>query len=354
MKLRLRRSFWITQASRRVRFQSWISNSRLELQNEAVKPAPFPHAFFNKSSKLTQSSAEGSRVHSPAVGRTFSRLGRTVFDQPRRNGLPGPGGLRLPRQVVRRHQWIVEPLYAWLLGATMFAVRPSRALEFPVAHAVNFLIFVAALVCFEFLLRSLSQDLRLKAPQEGSTWALSERSLYALGYAIFLWTSLDVITIWTLSPDLLVSALLYLSAGLLLRLRCEGSTRLAIGLGLTLGFACLAKSVMFPSGFFAIFLALLITPQKKRLSVLLATTICFMAVCTPWVAALSRVKGRFTFGDPGLINYSSLASPGGRVIPLAGRSSSERQARPPHAVDSRESCDLRVRISGCGHLSSIV
>jgi len=93
-----------------------------------------------------------------------------------------------------------SPLYAWLLGAAMFVVKPSRAWEFPVAHAVNFLIYVSAFLCFEFLLRTLVQDLRDGRLSNGGV-AFSERALYALGYALFLWTSLDVITVWTLSPD---------------------------------------------------------------------------------------------------------------------------------------------------------
>jgi len=213
-----------------------------------------------------------------------------------------------------------SPLYAWLVGAALFIVKPSRVWEFPVAHAVNFLIYGAAFLCFEFLLRSFSEDLRHcpSGSYEAKGWSLSERSLFAIGYALFLWTSLEIITIWAISPDLCVAAFVYLIAGLLLRLRHRGSWQLSVALGVVLGFAYLTKAIMFPVGFAVILLGFCIVTRKKRLPYLLAATFCFLAVCAPWVIALSRIKGRFTFGDAGLINYSSGVSPGGRVINWQG------------------------------------
>lgn len=213
-----------------------------------------------------------------------------------------------------------SPLYAGLVGAALFLVNPSRALEFPVAHAVNFLIYGAAFLCFEFFLRSLSQDLRHGCPgsSDADGWSLSERSLFAIGYAVFLWTSLEVITVWAVSPDLCVAAFVYLIAGLLLRLRHGGSLRLSVILGVVLGLAYLTKAVMFPLGFSAILLGFGVVPRPRRLPYLLAVTLCFLAVCSPWVVALSRVKGRFTFGDAGSLNYSALVSPGGGVINWQG------------------------------------
>jgi hypothetical protein len=213
-----------------------------------------------------------------------------------------------------------SPLYAWLLGAALFVARPSRWWEFPVAHGVNFLIYLAAFFCFEFFLRSLRDDLRLEAGYRNgaSRWTLSEQSLFAIGYALFLWSSLELITIWDFSPDLTVATLVYLIAGLLLRIRHRNSFRLYIVLGVVLGFAYLTKAVMFPLGFAFILIGLFCVPRQKRLGYLLLVTSCFLAVSAPWLVALSRAKGRLTFGDSGRLNYSSLVSPGGRVINWQG------------------------------------
>src|SRR4029077_2613523 len=109
-----------------------------------------------------------------------------------------------------------SPLYSLLVGTALFVVKPSRWWEFPVAHGVNFLIYIAAFFSFDFLLRSLWQDSRQSAVSGtgGDARSLSEQALLAIGYAIFLWTSLELITIWELAPDLWVAAFVYLIAGL--------------------------------------------------------------------------------------------------------------------------------------------
>src|SRR5262245_31889130 len=45
-----------------------------------------------------------------------------------------------------------SPLYSWILGLLLKALRPSSYWEYPLVHLVNFLIYVAALACFEFFL----------------------------------------------------------------------------------------------------------------------------------------------------------------------------------------------------------
>jgi hypothetical protein len=213
-----------------------------------------------------------------------------------------------------------SPLYSWLLGAALFATTPSRWSEFPIAHAVNFVVYIAALLSFEFFLRSLSDhqqsDLRSGNPDHAS--ALSDRTLFALGYSLFLWSSLELITIWDLSPDLCVAGFVYLIAGFLLRIRQHTSPKLCATLGIVLGFAYLTKAVMFPLGFAFILIGLLSVPREKKLGFLLLVTFCFLAVSAPWVIALSRAKGRFTFGDSGRLNYSALVSPGGRLLNWQG------------------------------------
>jgi hypothetical protein len=213
-----------------------------------------------------------------------------------------------------------SPLYSWLLGAGLFVAKPSRWWEFPVAHLVNFLIYLATLLCFEFFLRSLWQNVRWKPPSLDGTniQSLSRESLFVIGYAVFLWTSLELITIWELSPDLEVAAFVYLIAGLLLRLRRENSFNLYMALGAVLGLAYLTKAVFFPLGFLFILVGLGFVPRQKYLAYLLLVTACFVAISAPWLIALSRAKGRFDFGDSGRLNYSALVSPGGRLLNWQG------------------------------------
>jgi hypothetical protein len=43
-----------------------------------------------------------------------------------------------------------SPLYAWILGAAMRLFNPPMEWEFPLVHIINYLIFLFALICFEF------------------------------------------------------------------------------------------------------------------------------------------------------------------------------------------------------------
>ncbi|MGD0757703.1 MAG: hypothetical protein ABR921_02270 [Candidatus Sulfotelmatobacter sp.] len=219
-----------------------------------------------------------------------------------------------------------SPLYAWLLGSAMFLTKPGRQWEFPVLHVVGFIIYLAALAGFEFFLRSLfprDPSARSDPPRTVDaggprTAALSRAALLAIAYSLFLWTSLELIGVWGASPDLCIAGLVYVIAGLLLRIRRKGSLSLSLILGVVLGLAYLTKAVMFPLGFAFIAIGYFCVPPGKRLGYLLITTLAFLGVSAPWLVALSRAKGRFDFGDSGHLNYSALVSPGGRNLNWQG------------------------------------
>jgi 4-amino-4-deoxy-L-arabinose transferase-like glycosyltransferase len=219
-----------------------------------------------------------------------------------------------------------SPLYAWLLGSAMFVTKPTRQWEFPIVHVVNFIIYLAALAGFEFFLRSLlpgvasarNEMTHAEDASGASPGAVSRMALLAIGYSLFLWTSLELISIWGVSPDLCVAGFVYVIAGLLLRIRRKGSLLLYLILGAVLGLAYLTKAVMFPLGFAFIAIGFFVVPRGRRLGYVLVTTLAFLGVSAPWLVALSRAKGRFDFGDSGHLNYSTLVSPGGRNLNWQG------------------------------------
>jgi hypothetical protein len=210
-----------------------------------------------------------------------------------------------------------SPLYAWLVGAALFIVKPSRWWEFPTAQAVNFLIFLGALACFEFLLRSMISEWHGNDREEQAQ-PLSQFSLLAIGYSLFLWTSLELISVWDVSPDMCVAGFVYLIAGLLLRIRRGGPLRLYFILGVTMGLAYLTKAVMFPLGFAFILIGLGCAPRQRRATFAGVVTLMFVAVSAVWLVPLSRAKGRFDFGDSGRLNYAAFVSPGGRLLNWQG------------------------------------
>jgi hypothetical protein len=207
-----------------------------------------------------------------------------------------------------------SPLYGWILGLTVGEIRPSPRWEFPLVHAVNFALFVVALLCFRFFLGALLRFSRERAahPDAGSEGrvALPESALVILGYATFLWATLELVTIYEVSPDLSVLSGVCLVGGMLLHLRWNpGWWNFAI-LGFLLGLGYWIKAVLFPLGIVALILAYLWqrSPQSWRHGVAVAVLV-FLGVSAPLVLALSVEKGRPTFGDSGRLNYAWAVSP---------------------------------------------
>jgi len=216
-----------------------------------------------------------------------------------------------------RHDWAGgvnaywSPLYPFLLSVGLKVVRPAAYLQFTVAHFVNFLIFAGAAAAFQFFLSQLMLYRSSRIARSGSdfgAWsALPSWALVALGYALFLWTSLELITIAVISPDMTVELFVYLAAGIVLRMRARGeaSIRNFFFLGLALGLGYLAKAPMLPMGIVFLAIALFsvggITKSIPRVAV---AALAIALVAGPFVWKLSQEEGHLTWGDSAKLNYS--------------------------------------------------
>jgi hypothetical protein len=201
-----------------------------------------------------------------------------------------------------------SPLYAVFLGGTLRVIKPSASWELPTVHVVGFIIYVGALFCFEFLWIELGRVLqdRSKSTLQLRFWVTFPHwDWLLLGYCLFLWVSLQLITVVEETPDMLVAAVVYLASALLLRTsRDYAQIGTFILLGLILGFGYLAKAILFPVSFVFLAVAAFTTYMRKQSLVRpLIAVLTFLAVASPLLVSLSRAKGRFTFGDSGRINY---------------------------------------------------
>lgn len=199
-----------------------------------------------------------------------------------------------------------SPLYPWVEGFFLWALKPSAHWEFPLVHLVNLFIFIGALASFEFFLRAFI-DLRKEKGKEPETdGGLPEWAWYVIGYSLFIWTSLIMIgDTSNVSPDLCVTALVYLAFGFLLRMRSRTATWGTFVLfGIVLGFAYLAKAVMFPLAFVFLAVAALSLPSlHKAAPRVLLSALVFATIASPWFILLSRAEGHPTFGESGRVNY---------------------------------------------------
>lgn len=200
-----------------------------------------------------------------------------------------------------------SPLYSWLIALGLLLVRPSTYWKFSVLHLVNFAIYLFALGCFGFLIRELvrlNRSLKEKLLTEGLV-ILPAWALVALGYPLFIWSTLYLILVHEESPDLLVASFVYLASAIILRIRRQPSRWvLFLLLGLILGLGYLAKSVMLPLALIFLGIGMFSVGSLRRAwpRILLAAVV-FILVAGPFVFAISRAKGRLTFGDTGRLNY---------------------------------------------------
>jgi hypothetical protein len=199
-----------------------------------------------------------------------------------------------------------SPLYSWVLGFAMKMLKPSAYWEYPVVHVVNFFIYVMALVCFDFFLRAFIRQRRQVEKDSGEAKAatLPEWAWWALGYTLFIWTSLVLITVSVVSPDMCLAAFFYLAWGLILRAETASWRTFAL-FGLVLGFGYLTKAVMFPLAFVFIGVGMLsLRNLRQTIPRALLSGLTFLLIAAPFAVALSRAKGRMTFGDVGKVDYA--------------------------------------------------
>lgn len=205
------------------------------------------------------------------------------------------------------HHWSIingfwSPLYALLLSLPVAVFRPSVSWEYPTVHLVVFLIFLFAMVCFDYFLRQLMQfwsdlDPEKKGSSElGWVWI-------AIAYTMFLWSSLELIGVYWITPDTLVAGFFYLICGLLLTISSgRAQWRAFLGLGLILGLTYLTKFFLLPICLLILVTAWLVAKKKARY--VLLSAIAFVALAAPFIAALSVQKGRFTYGEAATYDYA--------------------------------------------------
>jgi hypothetical protein len=201
-----------------------------------------------------------------------------------------------------RSHW--SPLYAWLLAGALWLARPPPTVEFPLVHVVNLVIYCFALGAFTFLLReilAIQRDRDVEAPAE---IGLPEWAWMSLGYAVFVWCTAQYIPLGLVTPDLLMSALVYIICGVILRMRRQPRRRSSALLGGLLGLGYLAKAPMLPLAvMFLAASALILGGRASRIAHCVVASAALAVVALPFIVVLSVANGRPTVGDSAMLNY---------------------------------------------------
>jgi len=197
------------------------------------------------------------------------------------------------------------PLYPGILSLARYVLHPSPRWEFPVVRLVNFIIYLFTLGCFHVFLSEWIQYQHHRQTTLTRVILLPAWAWLSLGYVLFIWSSLKLITILEDSPDMLVAAFVYLLAGIMVRnYRGLYNRTNFILFGIILGLSYLAKAYMFIMGF--VFIGVLICTVKNFKMAIrygLISFIIFFALGSLYIIPLYITKGRLMFSDSGTLNY---------------------------------------------------
>jgi hypothetical protein len=201
-----------------------------------------------------------------------------------------------------------NPFYAWLLGLALRLFHPGPEWEYPLVHLVGYLIFIFCLWCFSFFFKELLSLLKSSFATEKTAAEdrLGRIFWLVLGYTVFIWSSLGLITVSGTNPDMLIAAIAYLATALIVRVqRKEGKTPVYALLGGVLGVGYLTKAIFLPLAF--VFLGVAFSISHKTTGATkgpLLAGIIFALLAGPFIVALSLAKGHFTTSDTGRLNYA--------------------------------------------------
>ena len=236
-----------------------------------------------------------------------------------------------------------SPLYSWLLATLLYILKAPRSWDSTLLHLINFAGYLGAYRCFEYFLGRLIRQEQGEVRSEDQSVGLSEIAWQTLGLGLFLYTSLFMANLSGQSgqgepgstPDIFVLLFVFLAAGLLLRMQSgEAHAGTYIGLGAALAFAYFAKTAMFPLSLVFMAVAGLISLRRRRRALaFLLTPVCFVLIAGPWVRVISHLKGRYTFGDAGLLTYMWLAGPQANSVEWGGQiEGGDNMTHPPRRL----------------------
>ena len=213
-----------------------------------------------------------------------------------------------------------SPLYSWLLALTLGVLEPTPYWELAAVKALDFLIYLGALVAFDFFLRALVAHNHRQVERDnlGRFLWVPDWVWIVSGYFLFFWSSLRWTTLYSDTPDLCTAMFVYLAAGILLRARSGADGWLTyLVLGVVLALAYLSKTALLPISVAFLGAAMFSAGSVRRAfpRVLLAG-LTLALVSAPFITALSAKEGRFTFGDAGRYVYATFVNPGRTVIDM--------------------------------------
>ncbi|MBV8866684.1 MAG: hypothetical protein JO210_14925 [Acidobacteriaceae bacterium] len=252
----------------------------------------------------------------------------------------------IARQVTIHSNWGAllnvywSPVYPALIALMWHILKPSPAYEFPAIHMLNWLIFLFCALTFGWFLVELEKS-QPSSPVSGTPDGaragiqVSNRGFIVFGYAVLFWSTVRFVPLSLVTPDLLLTAILFGVAAICARIvRQPENTILYVALGGWLAIAYMVKSALFPLSLGLLMIMFFWARGwkdwgKRSLFALLA----FLFFSLPLVLGLSRKAGQLTIGEAGRLNYLWRID---GLQPLVGWAEGEwHPSSPPESITGR-------------------
>ncbi|HZI99924.1 MAG TPA: hypothetical protein VFD22_04620 [Gemmatimonadaceae bacterium] len=188
-----------------------------------------------------------------------------------------------------------SPFYPLILATLIPSSLRWSPSEPIVVHVINGWLFLLALAAFNVFLAEIRES------GQAENVALDVRSGPGrlAAYMVFLWCALVLITVRSVTPDMLLAGIGFAAAAQVVRIQSKRATTFTfVLLGALLGLAALTKSFML-SVSIVLLLALLITNPK-----ILYSAVMFLIVISPQLFALSSRAGHLDFGSSAKVVYA--------------------------------------------------
>jgi Dolichyl-phosphate-mannose-protein mannosyltransferase len=215
--------------------------------------------------------------------------------------------------LIHAHQWhwVVNaywhPGYPALLLLSRMVLGSSLHHELLVARLLNLVITGLLFFAVRFALRAA---LELRQSLDSGSGRMSSESIRhetldvaAAGFVLI--SVMRELSPRSVRPDVLLAALLIFGAAFLMRAGARRDVGSFVGLGICFGLGFLVKSIAFPVFLVAILLLFVVAGSvRSALKGVVIAGLIFAALAGPYIAALTKQKGRFSAGDSGGLNYA--------------------------------------------------
>ena len=200
-----------------------------------------------------------------------------------------------------------SPLYPLLIAATFRIAPTSQYFESTIVHGLNFVLYLGAFAGFRFFLGELRQSQERERGAHDEVERLSFRPAVeaACAYSLFFWAALTLIGLALVTPDMALAVLVFVAAGVTIRLRRSRSLVGYLGLGAIIGLAYLTKAVMFPLGIVMCLCCGLPASVSTAVRRSVMAFAGFLFIASPQIYVMSRLAGHFSYGESGTVAYAT-------------------------------------------------